>query len=138
MRILSIKQPWATLIVLGHKPVENRTWSTRYRGPLLIHASLKLDPDPKGINLLDQWGGGVTVKDLPTGQIIGIAELYDVTDNSNSTLQLGPTSDWFSGPYGWWLRDARQFEIGIPCKGQLGIPLCPAHIAALIPNGDKK
>ena len=39
MRTLSIRQPWAWLIVHGHKDVENREWATDYRGPLLIHAS---------------------------------------------------------------------------------------------------
>ena len=43
MRIVSIKQPWATLIARGLKDVENRTWATRYRGPVLIHASLRPD-----------------------------------------------------------------------------------------------
>jgi hypothetical protein len=37
---LSIRQPWAWLIVQGHKPIENRTWPTTYRGPLLIHAGV--------------------------------------------------------------------------------------------------
>jgi len=39
MKIISIRQPWAALIVSGIKDVENRTWPTRYRGQLLIHAS---------------------------------------------------------------------------------------------------
>ena len=43
MKILSIRQPWAALIVHGFKETENRTWSTSYRGPVLIHAALKVD-----------------------------------------------------------------------------------------------
>src|SRR6267378_3713180 len=43
MKIISIRQPWASLIVSGVKDVENRTWSTRYRGPVLIHASRTAD-----------------------------------------------------------------------------------------------
>lgn len=39
MKALTIKQPWASLIVHGIKDIENRTWRTDYRGPLLIHAS---------------------------------------------------------------------------------------------------
>ncbi|MCE9533962.1 MAG: ASCH domain-containing protein [Planctomycetes bacterium] len=39
MKALTIKQPWAGLIAAGIKPIENRTWRTWYRGPLLIHAS---------------------------------------------------------------------------------------------------
>jgi len=43
MKILSIRQPWAALIVSGAKDVENRTWPTRYRGPLLVHAAKRSD-----------------------------------------------------------------------------------------------
>lgn len=39
MKALSIKQPWASLIAHGIKDIENRTWSTRYRGRIYIHAS---------------------------------------------------------------------------------------------------
>jgi hypothetical protein len=42
---LSIRQPWASLIVAGLKPVENRSWRVRYRGPLLIHAGQRVDVD---------------------------------------------------------------------------------------------
>lgn len=43
MKALSVKQPWAWLIVNGHKDVENRTWKTNHTGPLAIHAGLKFD-----------------------------------------------------------------------------------------------
>jgi hypothetical protein len=43
MKIISIRQPWASLIVSGIKDIENRTWPTRYRGPVLIHASQRAD-----------------------------------------------------------------------------------------------
>lgn len=39
MKVLSIRQPWAWLIVNGHKDIENRTWTTRFRGPIPIQAS---------------------------------------------------------------------------------------------------
>ena len=44
MKAISIRQPWAWLIVNGYKDVENRTWYTSHRGPLLICASKALDP----------------------------------------------------------------------------------------------
>jgi hypothetical protein len=44
MRALTIRQPWAWLIVHGHKDLENRTWCTSYRGPLLIHAAGTMAP----------------------------------------------------------------------------------------------
>ena len=47
MKTLSVKQPWSTLICAGVKDVENRTWRTEYRGPLLIHASAQEDRSAK-------------------------------------------------------------------------------------------
>ena len=43
MKALTIKQPWASLIIYGDKDVENRSWPTSYRGPLLIHAGKGYD-----------------------------------------------------------------------------------------------
>jgi hypothetical protein len=39
VKTLTVRQPWAYLIVNGHKDIENRTWSTAYRGPILIQSS---------------------------------------------------------------------------------------------------
>lgn len=39
MKVLTVREPWAWLIVMGLKDVENRSWDTKYRGPVLIHAS---------------------------------------------------------------------------------------------------
>jgi|ERR1700758_4475866 hypothetical protein len=39
MKVIVIRQPWAWLIVNGFKDIENRSWRTRYRGPLMIHPS---------------------------------------------------------------------------------------------------
>ena len=50
---LSIRQPWAELIVRGHKDVENRTWRHSYRGPVLIHAGHKSELDVAGIETGD-------------------------------------------------------------------------------------
>lgn len=50
---ISIKQPWAALLVAGVKTVEVRTWATRVRGPVLIHAAKGADPRPDGWKLID-------------------------------------------------------------------------------------
>ena len=49
---LSLKQPWATLLVHGHKTVEVRAWPTPRRGPVLIHAARVPDPRPEAWKLL--------------------------------------------------------------------------------------
>ena len=45
MKVLTIKQPWASLIVNGHKKYEFRSWKTKYRGKILIHAGKSLEKD---------------------------------------------------------------------------------------------
>ena len=44
MKVLTIKQPWATLIMQGDKRFEFRSWQTKYRGDLLIHAGKGIEP----------------------------------------------------------------------------------------------
>ena len=51
-RALSIRQPWAWLILNGYKDLENRTWRTDYRGPLLIHAGMRVETDKDAV----EWG----------------------------------------------------------------------------------
>ena len=83
MKIITIRQPWAQLIVNGSKNIENRNWATSYRGPVLIHASLnvnralclkhRLDPDT-----------------LLRGGVVGIAEIADCVNEHSSRWFLGP------------------------------------------------
>lgn len=70
---LSVKQPWAALLVGGVKAVEVRTWGTRRRGPVLIHAARIPDDRPDGWGLVTD----PTVRTLAAlaGGIIGVAEL---------------------------------------------------------------
>ena len=114
MRTLSIRQPWAWLIVNGHKPVENRDWSTDYRGRFLIHAGqhlVKRDFWKTRDQLLDELGIEVPhFLDLNYGGIVGVATLVDIVTEH--------PSPFFTGPYGWVLKDARPLPF-VEHKGQL-------------------
>lgn len=129
MKALSIRQPWAWLIAAGHKDIENRTWRTSYRGPLLIHASqgmtmreyeetdafLAFTHQIKHIRLPDP-------KELERGGIVGVADLVAVDPPSNRK------SPWhMEGCYGLYLRNARPLPF-IPYKGQLSIFDVPDNI----------
>ena len=59
---LSVRQPWAMMIVLGRKPYEFRSWDTHYRGKVYIYASMRIDPDQELHEL---------TFDTPRGKIIG-------------------------------------------------------------------
>lgn len=80
MKTLSIKQPWASLIMSGVKRVENRTWATTHRGSLLIHAGQAYDK--AGAELLDGLGIGYLKPDAaPRGVILGQVDLIDIVDH---------------------------------------------------------
>ncbi|MFW7267512.1 ASCH domain-containing protein [Gluconacetobacter sp. Hr-1-5] len=115
MKALSIKQPWAWLIVSGHKDVENRSWWTSFRGPVLIHAGKQHD-GPKG-----DWGWPDIARPdaLDYGGIIGIAEIVNCVRLHNSP--------WFCGPHGFVVRGARRLPF-VPLKGQLGFFDVPADV----------
>jgi len=114
MKALSILQPWAWLIVNGHKDIENRTWSTRFRGQVLIHAG-KTYPKGDFADDLDSYGrlygGYPATREAMTGGIVGVATIVDCVRASHS--------EWFSGPYGFVLRDARPLPLS-PLRGHLG------------------
>jgi hypothetical protein len=75
MKILSIRQPWASLIATGAKDVENRTWPTRYRGPVLIHASQRADAVTS--DEIERRFGVRLPPTLPVGGIVGLTEIID-------------------------------------------------------------
>lgn len=113
---LSIRQPWCWLILNGGKDVENRDWTTNYRGPLLIHAGKQADENAKSIALLREYAperlDACMRADYPLGGIVGRATLVDVVTSS--------TSPWFSGRYGFVLRDVQPLPF-MPCSGALGL-----------------
>jgi hypothetical protein len=98
VKTLSVRQPWAWLIVAGVKTIENRNWHTNYRGPLQIHASQTLDADE--IDKIEaKFGIGIERSQLHRGGIVGRVTLADIVKSSSSP--------WFTGPFGWVLEGPR-------------------------------
>lgn len=71
MKVLTIKQPWATLIIQGDKRFEFRSWQTKHRGDLLIHAGKEIDK--KAMKRLAKY----IPENMPTGKILGKVTLVD-------------------------------------------------------------
>lgn len=121
MRVLSVQQPWAALIVAGLKDVENRTWvpaTDVFSEPLLIHASLGVD---RSINV-DKLLAGLTDT---RGAIVGSVRVHDIVQDS--------TSQWAQdGCYHWLLYGAVRFMRPIPCRGHLGLWKPPDDLAPKI------
>jgi hypothetical protein len=118
MKALSINQPWAWLIVNGHKSVENRDWETRYRGDFLIHAGKKIDYDAYDF-LEDMEIELPPPHELQTGGIVGKARLVNTVHIRDKRLVCERDKPWFFGEYGFMLDGAEPCEL-LPCKGALG------------------
>ena len=115
MRALSIRPPWAHAIAHLGKRIENRTWSTRYRGPLLIHASstfVRSEFD----ELADILGYRVEPHECASGAIIAIANLVDCVEASAVA-----DDPWTCGPIAWILDDVRVLSTPIRASGRLGL-----------------
>jgi hypothetical protein len=91
VKYLSVRQPWAQLIVEGIKPVENRPWSTLHRGPLLIHAGLTASATPLSV-INARYGLALTPDEFERGGIIGVVTLTGVVRSHDSPFFDGPTT----------------------------------------------
>lgn len=116
VKVLSIRQPWAWLIVSGHKPLENREWQCPYRGPLYIHAgkTMSLADYQNCESFMDSF----TKLELPAfgdlerGGIVGLARMNGCVDYSESP--------WFTGKFGFVMEDAKPLPF-FKCNGMLGL-----------------
>lgn len=122
MRALTIRQPWASLIIAGMKDVENRTWPTKHRGPLAIHAAVAVASPAEwehaemvcktvAPKLMPLWSERV----LPRGVVLGTVNL--------ASCELGcDCSPWsFPEQYHFGLESADPFVEPVPATGALGI-----------------
>lgn len=119
---LSIRQPWAWLIVRGYKDVENRTWKTMFFGRIWVHAGKGMTADEYEAcaDVCAPLGVLLPRKDLLLrGGIIGSVTLVECVEKS--------TSPWFVGPFGFVLRDPQECDF-VECPGQLNFWQPPATI----------
>lgn len=128
-RAVSIRQRWADLVVRGLKPIENRTWSTTWRGALAIHASQsRADLERSGWEAAGLQGDDA---DLVFGAIIGVATLVD----SVTLEQLPPAlrrHRFAEGPICWIVAAPVKLPRPIPWPGKLGLWTFPLDIARQI------
>lgn len=126
MKVISIIEPWASLIKEKVKYIETRSWKTNYRGKIYIHASLKKVPkkDERINNLISLLEN----KSFKYGHIIAEATLVDCIymdeefiskiKNNNKEYICG---EYSIGRYAWVLKDIKELNEPIPAKGNLGI-----------------
>jgi hypothetical protein len=140
MKALSVKQPWAWLICAGYKDIENRNWrigrkpvpgmssanfALAYPARIYIHAGKVLDNSPgtweylEGVAALtndavwwDKFCEFSFIDSLPLGVIIGEVDIVGILTSS--------PSPWFTGKYGFMLKNPKLYDQPIPYYGQLG------------------
>ena len=142
IKAITIKQPWATLIAIGEKKFETRSWATKHRGPIAIHAGKAIDKEafnePAIYSTLIKHG--ITQpSDLPTGAVIATANLIEchkiIADYYGMYEQESAGTDkghlivgdewWFGnyeeGRYAWQLANLQVLHEPVPAKGQLSL-----------------
>jgi hypothetical protein len=149
MKVLSLLQPFASLIVVGAKRIETRPWKTQYRGPLLIHASTRFPKDYRELCQKEYFSDYVPDwKVLPRGQVIGRADLVDFipTDELEAffnmpsglvsvggktwrlTKQEHAFGNYTPNRFGWLLKNPVEFNDPLPAKGSLSLWELPDNI----------
>lgn len=136
-RCLSLIQPWATLMAIGAKGVETRSWGTPYRGWLAIQASkgfpkecMELCFDSPFCDVLSAAGIG-TPRDLPLGQVLCVGRVVDVVSTNVWTPDKESNEYAFGnyGPdrFGWKFEDVRRIK-PFEAKGSLSIWRLPRAV----------
>lgn len=136
VKCLSVRKPWGYLIIYGSKKVENRTWGTKYRGPLYIHSSTKWDP--RSLNPFhmftrlqyqkihkDAMQSIATMDDADVigGVLLGCVDLVGCAKSApDKRFNAEEFSMWGeAGKWHWFIENPRAFMKPIPVKGSLGI-----------------
>ncbi len=121
MKVLTIKQPWATLIMQGYKRFEFRSWKTNFRGEFLIHAGKGIDKE--AMIRLKKY----LPEEIPTGKILGKVTLTDCIAMNDELAQMLAkenndiyTTHSFTRNYAFQLENVQKFDEPIGAKGQLG------------------
>ena len=120
MKVLTLKQPWATLVAEGIKKYEFRSWKINYRGKVLIHAGVGVDKEEmekfKNMNL-----------EFPSRRILAEVEIEDyleLDDNLNKKIisenNIAYGSKYRTG-YAWKLKNVKKINVDKEINGKLGL-----------------
>jgi len=137
MKAVTIMQPWATLIATKEKLFETRSWPTKHRGKIAIHAGKKIDKNacqlPEIVEALKRHGIE-SMQQLPRGSVIAIANLTDclqvIKDNGDSAELTGNVivdeqeytfGDFSKERYAWQLDVIKFLSVPVPAIGQLSL-----------------
>lgn len=137
LRTITLWQPWASLVVIGAKTWETRSWDTSYRGPLVIHAAQRWTPNQRALTAQEPFKSALMeagIYDLPLGKVLGKVRLIYTTQCPETGMITLPHlfdpykmhepertfGDYAAGRYAWELRDPERLSIPIPASGHQG------------------
>lgn len=142
MKALSMTQPWASLLATGQKQIETRSWRTKYRGFVAIHAATRFPPSATGLFWQPPFRGALTsagireFHQLKTGAIIGLCELVDCVRTEEIRDQLPQLElafgDYSDRRWAWICKGPMLLECPITCKGSLSLWAVPDWIDSLL------
>ena len=123
MKVITLKQPWASLVANGYKLYEFRSWKTKYRGDVIIHSCKGVYPIKENIMHL------VNKNELKYGYMICIATIVDciyIDDKFSEKMKKENINnylcgDYTAGRYGWVLDNIRIIKEPIKISGKLGL-----------------
>lgn len=131
IKVISLKQPWAQLMVMGAKRIETRSFQTKYRGELYIHASQTIDRHAVDLCRFNSWFHKYTpdFMSLKKGYIVGRVLLMSIEKAEYLRSEKGFMSgrefqfgDYSDGRYAWKCApNMQEFTKPIACPGKLGI-----------------
>lgn len=145
MKAISLHQPWATLIMLGYKHYETRSWQTSHRGPVAIHAAKHNSEeyrqlcatDPEISAILAKHG--LTYDTLPLGALLGTCQVGEMhrteqmTELSTTELACG---DYEAGRWAWTLYDVQALVRPVQCRGFQQLWTVPADYLPMLHTRD--
>ena len=120
MKVLTLKQPWASLVANGYKVYEFRTWKTKYRGELLIHAGCGVDKE--WLDKVKDYGIEFPKKKILCKVVL--EDCIEIDDEFNKMVKkLDPNvySHKSRDGYAWKLGEVTKLDIKEEINGQLGL-----------------
>ena len=123
MKALSLRQPWAELVMQGKKTLELRNWAVSYRGPLAIHAGKTL-PVWAFRSVLEAHGFRKAFLELPLGAVVATCTLVDCVRITLDNVPPAPEfdfGDYTTGRWAWYLSDVKPLAVPVPARGNLGL-----------------
>jgi hypothetical protein len=140
MKALTLTQPWATLVAIGAKRIETRSFRVSYRGPLAIHAAKGFPNGARAQCLFEPFVSALrphcaTLGDIPRGVVLATCNLVDCLPMEAEVCLSGVFDDYpnldtpqerafgnySEGRWAWILEDVQRLDQPVPAKGALGL-----------------